>query len=357
MSHLFAPFTLRSLELKNRIVTSPMCQYSSEDGFANDWHLVHLGTRAVGGSALVMSEATAVSPEGRISPYDLGIWKDAHIEQLKRITRFIEQQGTWAGIQLAHAGRKGSHVQPWKGGSQLDASQGGWQSIAPSDVPFSPQETAPLALSGDEIKRLIADFKAAAERALEAGFKVIEIHAAHGYLIHEFLSPLSNRRTDEWGGTFENRISFLLQIVQTIRKEWPQDYPLFVRISATDWVDGGWTVEDSVALAGILKSAGVDLIDCSSGGNVPNAPIPAAPGYQVPFAEAIRRGAGIPTGAVGIIVTAEQAEEIIASGKADLVFLARELLRDPYFPLRAAGQLGHDATWPVQYERAKRPVR
>lgn len=357
MSHLFTPFKIRSLELKNRIVTSPMCQYSSEDGFANDWHLVHLGARAVGGSSLVMSEATAVSPEGRISPYDLGIWKDAHIDGLRRITTFVKQQGAIPGIQLAHAGRKGSHLQPWNGGGQLTAAQGGWQSIAPSDVPFSPHETAPLALSTGEIERLVADFKAAAKRALEAGFKVIEIHAAHGYLIHEFLSPLSNRRTDEWGGTFENRVRFLLQLVQTIRKEWPQDYPLFVRISATDWVDGGWTVEDSIQLAGILKTAGIDLIDCSSGGNVHQAPIPAAPSYQVPFAEAIRRGAGIPTGAVGIIVTAEQAEGIIASGKADLVFLARELLRDPYFPLRAAGQLGHDASWPVQYERAKRPVR
>ena len=357
MPHLFTPLTIKSLELKNRIVTSPMCQYWSDDGFANDWHLVHLGTRAVGGSALVILEATAVSPEGRISPADLGIWKDEHIAPLKRITEFIDQQDSVAGIQLAHAGRKASHLQPWKGGGQLTEAQGGWETVAPSDVPFTKNETAPVALSATEIDKVILDFKAAAKRSLLAGFRVVEIHAAHGYLIHEFLSPLSNRRTDEYGGTFENRIKLLLQVISAVQEEWPQDYPLFVRISATDWVEGGWTLEDSILLAGILKTKGVDLIDCSTGGNVPDAPIPAAPNYQVPFAEAVKKRAGIATGAVGIIVTAQQAEEIITSEKADLVLLARELLRDPYFPLRAAGALGHDIQWPVQYERAKRPVR
>ncbi|MBE7172275.1 MAG: NADH:flavin oxidoreductase/NADH oxidase [Williamsia sp.] len=357
MPHLFTPLKIKSLELKNRLVTSPMCQYSSHDGFANDWHLVHLGARAVGGSALVIAEATAVSPEGRITPYDLGIWKDAHMEQLNKITSFIDQQHSIAGIQLAHAGRKASHQQPWKGGGQLNKEQGGWLTVAPSELAFTSNETAPAALSSAEIEKVILDFKNAAKRALAAGFKVIEIHGAHGYLIHEFLSPLSNRRTDEWGGSFENRTRLLLQIIAAVQEEWPHDYPLFVRISATDWVEGGWTVDDSVALAHKLKEAGVDLIDCSSGGNVPNAPIPAAPNYQVPFAEAVKKGADILTGAVGIIVTAQQAEEIITSEKADVVLLARELLRDPYFPLRAASILGHDTTWPVQYERAKRPAR
>lgn len=354
MANLFSPFTIKSITLKNRIVTSPMCQYSAEDGFANDWHLVHLGTRAVGGSALIITEAAAVSPEGRISPNDLGIWKDEHTDMLKRITAFIELQQSVPGIQLAHAGRKASHQQPWTGGHQLNETQGGWLSFAPSAVPFTESETAPAALSAEGIRKVIADFKAAAKRALQAGFKVIEIHAAHGYLIHEFFSPLSNRRTDEYGGTFENRISVLLQIIAAVKEEWPAEYPLFVRISASDWTEGGWTIDDSVALAGVLKGRGVDLIDCSSGGNVPNAPIPAAPNYQVPFAEAVRNKAGIPTGAVGIIVTAQQAEEIITSGKADLVLLARELLRDPYFPLKAAGALGYDTPWPLQYERAKR---
>ena len=357
MPHLFTPLTIKSLELKNRIVTSPMCQYSSDDGFANDWHLVHLGTRAVGGSALVIAEAAAISPEGRISPYDLGIWKDEHIGMLKRITGFIRQQGAAAGIQLAHAGRKASHAQPWKGGSQLDAAQGGWQTLAPSDLPFVNNEIPPAALSTGEIEYIITGFQAAARRSLQAGFDVIEIHAAHGYLIHEFLSPLSNKRTDTYGGSFENRIRVLMQIIGAVQEVWPPHLPLFVRISATDWVEGGWTIEDSVSLAIKLKAAGVDLIDCSSGGNVPDAPIPAAPNYQVPFAEAVRKNAGIATGAVGIIVTAGQADEIITNGKADLVLLARELLRDPYFPLRAAGTLGYDTLWPVQYERAKRPVR
>ena len=357
MPHLFSPLTIKSLQLKNRIVTSPMCQYSSDDGFANDWHLVHLGSRAVGGSALVIAEATAVSPEGRISPQDLGIWKDEHIDMLKKITLFIRQQGAAAGIQLAHAGRKASHAQPWKGGAQLDTTEGGWQTLAPSDSAFVNNEFPPVAVSTKEIENIIASFQAAAKRALQAGFDVIEIHAAHGYLIHEFLSPLSNKRTDAYGGSFENRIRFLLEIIGAVQEVWPSHLPLFVRISATDWVEGGWALDDSIALAGRLKAAGVDLVDCSSGGNVSDAPIPAAPNYQVPFAEAVRKQAGIATGAVGIIVTAGQAEEIITSEKADLVLLARELLRDPYFPLRAAGTLGYETLWPVQYERAKRPIR
>ncbi len=354
MSHLFSPFRIKSIELKNRIVVSPMCQYSSEDGFANDWHLVHLGSRAVGGAALVITEATAVSPEGRISPFDLGIWKDEHMEMLKKITVFVEQQDAVAGIQLAHAGRKASHAQPWKGGKQLNKNEGGWPTAGPSALAFTAQETAPAALTSEGIEKIKGDFRAAAKRALKAGFKVIEIHGAHGYLIHEFLSPLSNQRDDQYGGSFENRIRLLLEVIAAVQLEWPGDLPLFVRISATDWTEGGWTVEDSVALSKVLKTKGIDLIDSSTGGNVAAAAIPAGPGYQVPFAETIRREAGIPTGAVGIIVSAEQAEEIIASGKADLVLLARELLRDPYFPLRAAGTLGAEIGWPVQYERAKR---
>ena len=354
MTNLFTPFRIKSIEFKNRIVTSPMCQYSSEDGYASDWHLVHLGTRAVGGAALIISEATAVSPEGRISPNDLGIWKDEHIDMLQRITTFIDQQHAVAGIQLAHAGRKASHQQPWTGGQQLDEAGGGWLTVAPSAISFTEHETAPAALSAEGIQKVVTDFKAAAKRSLQAGFKVIEIHAAHGYLIHEFLSPLSNHRTDEYGGTFENRIKMLLEIITAVKEEWPDELPLFVRISASDWMEGGWTIDDSIKLAGILKNLGVDLIDCSSGGNVPNAKIPAGPNYQVPFSEAVRNKAGIPTGAVGIIVTAQQAEEIISTGKADLVLLARELLRDPYFPLKAAITLGYDTVWPVQYERAKR---
>jgi 2,4-dienoyl-CoA reductase-like NADH-dependent reductase (Old Yellow Enzyme family) len=331
-----------------------MCQYSSEDGFINDWHLVHLGSRAVGGSSLIITEATAISPEGRITPYDLGIWKDEHLEGLQRVVRFIEQQQAFAGIQLAHAGRKASHSQPWTGGRQLDENDGGWTTVAPSPLSFTAQETAPDELTAEGIEKVISDFQAAAKRALTAGFKVIELHGAHGYLLHEFLSPLSNHRTDHYGGSFENRVRLLVEVIEAVQKEWPADYPLFVRLSATDWTEGGWTVDDSVALASLLKTTGVDLIDCSTGGNVPNAKIPAGPGYQVPFAETVRQKAGIPTGAVGIIVSPQQADEIIATGQADLVLLARELLRDPYFPLRAAADLGEDYPWPVQYERAKR---
>jgi len=354
MPHLFTPLTIRSITLKNRIVVSPMCQYSSDDGFANDWHLVHLGSRAVGGASLVFTEATAVSPEGRISPHDLGIWKDEHIAQLKKITQFIEGQGSVPGMQLAHAGRKASVTEPWNGDKLVKVTEGGWKTVAPSPVAFSDEKDTPIELSTDAIEKIVADFKAATVRVLEAGFKVIEIHGAHGYLINEFLSPLSNKRTDIYGGPFENRIRFLLEIIEAIRSVWPEDFPLFLRISASDWIEGGWTVEDSVRLAELVKGNGVDLIDCSSGGVIPNVKIPAKPGYQVPFAESVRK-TGILTGAVGIIVTAQQAEDILANGQADLVFMARELLRDPYFPLRAARELGYEEVkWPVQYERAKR---
>lgn len=331
-----------------------MCEYSSEDGFANDWHMVHLGSRAVGGAGLIITEATAVLPEGRITPDDLGIWKDEHIEQLKRITGFIELQGAIAGIQLAHAGRKASRTSPWKGNKLLAPGIDGWKTEAPSDIAFYLQEEPPVALDQQGIDEVVAAFKSGTKRALQAGFRLIEVHAAHGYLINEFMSPLANKRKDKYGGSFDNRIRFLMEIIHATREEWPENLPLIVRISASDWTEGGWTVADSVSLANILKNNGVDLIDCSSGGVIPDASIPAAPGYQVPFSEQVRKEAGIPTGAVGIIVTAAQAEEIISSGKADLVFLARELLRDPYFPLHAAGQLGVDIPWPMQYERAKR---
>lgn len=353
MPNLFSPLSIRGVEFKNRIVVSPMCEYSSIDGFANDWHLVHLGSRAVGGAGLIITEATAVSPEGRISPADLGIWKDEHVTELKRITTFIHQHGAVAGVQLAHAGRKASHVEPWNGGRQIPLLAGGWQAFAPSALAFADGEELPLELDKEGIAEVIADFKAATYRAIKAGFKVIELHAAHGYLFHEFLSPLSNRRTDEYGGLFENRIRLLVEVTGVVRAVWPEEYPLFVRISASDWTEGGWTLEDSVALANILKDKGVDLIDCSSGGNVPKAAIPVGPGYQVGFAEALRKETGILTGAVGLITDPEQADQIIQSGQADIVVMAREFLRDPHFPLRAAHQLGHDVAWPVQYERAK----
>jgi 2,4-dienoyl-CoA reductase-like NADH-dependent reductase (Old Yellow Enzyme family) len=354
MPHLFTPLKIKSLELKNRIVVSPMCEYSSVDGFANNWHLVHLGSRAVGGAALVITEATAVSPEGRITFADLGIWKNEHIAKLKEITQFIEEHGAIAGVQLAHAGRKASHTEPWNGGKQiLPSHKNGWETVSASAVPFSSSEIAPLKLDKAGIDKVIADFKAAAERALAAGFKVIELHGAHGYLIHQFLSPISNQRTDEYGGTFEHRIRLLLEIIAAVNEVWPKEYPLFVRISASDWTEGGWTINDSVALAKILKDKGVDLIDCSSGGNVAGAHIPLKPGYQVEFAEAVKKQTGILTGAVGLITNAQQADEIIQSGRADVVLLARELLRDPHFPLRAAHELGHEIKWPNQYARAQ----
>jgi 2,4-dienoyl-CoA reductase-like NADH-dependent reductase (Old Yellow Enzyme family) len=331
-----------------------MCQYSATDGFANDWHLVHLGSRAVGGAGLVIMEATAVTPEGRISPQDLGLWKDAHIEPLRRITQFIEAQGSVPGIQLAHAGRKSSLSEPWNGDRQLTQEEGGWPTLAPSAVAFAPDRQVPHELDMDGIDRIVMAFADAAKRALQAGFKVLELHGAHGYLINAFLSPLSNKRTDEYGGSFENRMRFMMRIIEEVRAVWPVQYPLFLRISASDWVEGGWTVEDSQRLAPIVKAAGIDLIDCSSGGNSADTKIPAKPGYQVPFAAAVRQ-AGVPTGAVGIIVNAQQAEDILTNGQADLIFMAREFLRDPYFPLHAAMELGYEEMpWPVQYDRAKR---
>lgn len=353
MAKLFEPLQIKSIQLKNRIVVSPMCEYSSVDGFSNDWHLVHLGSRAVGGAGLVITEATAVSPEGRITPDDLGLWKDEHIEGLKRIVSFIESQGSIAGVQLAHAGRKASHASPWKGGNMLTKEQGGWDTVAADTTPFRPTDLPSIALDKAGIEKVKSDFKAAAVRAVQAGFKVIEIHAAHGYLLHEFYSPLSNHRKDEYGGSFENRVRLLVEVVDAIKEAWPETLPLFVRISASDWTEGGWTIEDSVELAKVLKDKNVDLIDCSSGGNVPHAKIAVGPGYQVQFAEAIKRQVDILTGAVGIITKPEQAEEIVSSGKADVVIMAREFLRDPYFPLHAAKALGADIPWPVQYDRAK----
>ena len=353
MALLFSPLQLRSIELKNRIVVSPMCQYSAEDGFANDWHLVHLGSHAVGGAALVFTEATAVSPEGRISPEDLGIWKDEHIEMLKRIVLFIEKQGAVPGMQLAHAGRKASHHSPWKGGKALTTAEGAWQTLAPSPIPFKEEEPTPKEMDKKDIQQLINDFRLAAVRATKAGFRIIELHAAHGYLLNEFMSPLSNRRKDEYGGSFENRIRIVLEVIGAIREVWKEQLPLFVRISSTDWVDGGWTDEDSVKFASAIKGRGVDLIDCSSGGISPLQKIPVAPLYQVPFAEKIKKETGMLTGAVGLITQTKEAEQILNTQQADLIIMARQLLRDPYFPLHAAKELGIDVPWPEQYERAK----
>lgn len=331
-----------------------MCQYSAQDGFANNWHLVHLGSRAVGGAGLVIQEATAVSPEGRISPWDLGIWKDAHINKLQEITSFIKEQGAVPAIQLAHAGRKASCERPWNGGGKIIPADGGWRTVAPSAIPFRDTEAPPDALSKAQIQQVIADFTAAAERALKAGYGIAEIHAAHGYLLHQFLSPLSNHREDEYGGPLENRARLLLEITDAVRDLWPAGNPLFVRISASDWVADGWDIDESVQLSAILKQKGVDLIDVSSGGLVPHAQIPVAPGYQVPFAARIKKETGILTGAVGLITEAGQAEQILAANEADLIIMAREMLRDPYFPLHAAQQLGTAVKWPVQYERAKK---
>jgi 2,4-dienoyl-CoA reductase-like NADH-dependent reductase (Old Yellow Enzyme family) len=353
-STLFSPFKLAGVTFPNRIVVSPMCEYSSKDGFANDWHLVHLGSRAVGGAGLVFTEASAVSPEGRISPQDLGLWKDDHIPGLKRIVDFLHSQGARAGVQLAHAGRKASMSRPWDGDERVkQLNEGGWTEVlAPSAVPFSEKYAQPAALDTAGIKRLVLAFQQAAQRALKAGFDVIEIHSAHGYLLHEFLSPLSNRRTDEYGGSLENRARLLIEVVDAVREVWPLDQPLFVRISATDWAPNGWDLSQSVALAKMLKSRGVDLVDVSSGGLVPGVTIPAGPGYQTPFAEEIRKRAQIPTGTVGMITDAAQAEHILRTGQADMVFVAREVLRDPYWPLHAAQHL-HDSTpWPPQYLRA-----
>jgi 2,4-dienoyl-CoA reductase-like NADH-dependent reductase (Old Yellow Enzyme family) len=354
MSLLFTPISFKSVTLKNRIVVSPMCQYSATDGFANDWHLVHLGSRAIGGAALIIQEATAVTPEGRISYGDLGIWKDEHIAPLQRITKFIADNGAVPGIQLAHAGRKASCEVPWLGGRQIKEGPHHWQTLAPSAIPFYENDEAPHNLSIPEIKEIVLAFQQAARRSLEAGYKLVEIHAAHGYLINQFLSPLSNHRDDSYGGSFENRTHFLLEIIDAVQAVWPGDLPLFVRISASEWVKGGWTIDDSVQLASILKTKQVDLVDCSSGGNSPSAKIAAGPGYQVPFAAAVRQQAGMATGAVGIITNAAQAEAILQAGEADLIFIARESLRDPHFPLHAAKELGDDIVWANQYVRAKR---
>jgi 2,4-dienoyl-CoA reductase-like NADH-dependent reductase (Old Yellow Enzyme family) len=354
MSNLFQPISFRGVTLKNRIVVSPMCQYSSADGLADDWHLVHLGSRAVGGAGLIFVEATAVTAEGRITPGDMGIWDDRHIEPLARIARFIHRMGGIAGIQLAHAGRKASCLVPWQGGGRLKTpEEGGWEVVAPSVIPFREGDPLPRALDSEGIEMIVAEFAAAARRAIQAGFRVIEIHGAHGYLLHSFLSPLSNKRTDSYGGSLENRMRMLLRVATALRQTIPDDVPLFTRISSTDWVEGGWDIDQSVELARALKSAGVDLIDCSSGGLVPGAVVPVAPGYQVPFAAAILAQADIPTGAVGLITEPDQADAIIKSGQADLVFLAREMLREPYWALKAGQALGQEQKWPVQYERAK----
>ena len=346
---LLSPLTIRGVTFRNRIVMAPMCQYSAEDGFADDWHLVHLGSRAVGGVSLVIVEATAVAAEGRITPGDLGIWKDEHVDPLARIARFVQSQGAVPGIQLAHAGRKASCDLAWKGGSRLTPEQGGWPVVAPSPIPFNETDPLPMALDAAGIDEVVTAFEAGTKRALAAGFQVIEIHAAHGYLLHEFLSPISNQRTDEYGGSFENRIRLLLHVVKRLRAAMPDELPLFVRISATDWVDGGWDIEQSVALAKRLKPLGVDLIDVSSGAIVPHARIPVAKGFQVPFARRIRDEADIRTGAVGMITEAQHADEIITGGDANLVFLARELLREPYWALKAQHTLGQEPCWPAPY--------
>ncbi len=352
MSALFSPLRLRDVTLRNRVVVSPMCEYSSADGFADDWHVVHLGSRAVGGAGLVFTEAIAVTPEGRISPQDLGIWKDEHGAELARIARFCARQGAQWGTQLAHAGRKGSTKRPWEGGGAV--TEGAWTPLGPGNEPFDPRYPVPQALDEAGIARIVAAFAAGARRTLEAGGSVLEIHGAHGYLVHEFLSPLVNRRTDRWGGSFENRTRLAREIVRAVRAVWPERLPLFVRLSATDWVEGGWDVEQTIELAAALRDDGVDLIDVSSGGAVPVAAdaIPVGPLYQTPFAERIRREAGIATGTVGMIVEPADAEAIVAGGRADLVLLARELLRDPYWPLFAARALGAEIAWPPQYQRA-----
>jgi len=350
---LFEPITLGPVELRNRIVVSPMCQYSSTDGFATDWHLVHLGSRAVGGAALVIAEATAVTPDGRISPFDLGIWSDEQVPGLARCAHFIVEQGAVAGIQLAHAGRKASTRRPWDGHGQVPPDEGGWIPVAPSPIPFSERDVVPIELSVAEIRGIVDAFAAAARRAAAAGFRVLEIHGAHGYLLHQFLSPLSNKRTDDYGGSFENRTRLTREVVRAVRDASPGDVSVWLRISATDWVPDGWDLEQSVRLAQLVAPLGVDLIDCSTGGLVPKAPIPVRPGYQVEFAARVRADAGVATGAVGLITSPEQANDIIVRGEADIVLLARQLLRDPYWPLHAARALGVSIAWPVQYERAR----
>jgi 2,4-dienoyl-CoA reductase-like NADH-dependent reductase (Old Yellow Enzyme family) len=353
MAHLMEPYTLRGVTVRNRIVVSPMCEYSSFDGFANDWHLVHLGSRAVGGAGLVITEAAAVSAEARITANDLGIYRDDHVAKLREIVTFVHAHGAVAGIQLAHAGRKASCARPWDGGKRVSRENGGWTPVAPSAISFSSEDPPPHALTTDEIARVVRDFVSATERSIAAGFRVIELHGAHGYLMHEFLSPLANHRTDAYGGSFGNRTRLTREITAAVRHAMPDDMPLFVRISATDWAEGGWDVDQSVRLAADLRELGADLIDVSSGGAVEHQQIALSPGYQVPFAERVRAEARVPVGAVGLITKPDQADDIVRSGKADLVFLARELLRDPYWP-----ELGAEGSWPVQYERAavRRPA-
>ncbi|HET9818403.1 MAG TPA: NADH:flavin oxidoreductase/NADH oxidase [Rhodanobacteraceae bacterium] len=349
---LLEPIKLGTLKLRNCIVVSPMCQYSSPGGVPTDWHLVHLGSRAVGGAGLVFTEATSVSPEGRISPDDTGIWNDAQVEAWSPIAKFIRGQGAAAGVQLAHAGRKASTDAPWRGGGPLDAARGGWTPVAPSAVAFDAGYPVPVALDAAGIAKVVADFRAAARRAREAGFEVIELHAAHGYLLHQFLSPLSNRRTDEYGGSLEHRARLLREVIAAVRETWPEPMPLWVRLSATDWAEGGWDIDECVQLARMLRADGVDVVDCSSGGTVPHPKVPVGPGYQVPFAARIRREAGIATSTVGLITEPRQAEEILQRGDADVIEMAREFLRDPYFPRRAAKELGESIRAPEQYERA-----
>ncbi|MDE2278232.1 MAG: NADH:flavin oxidoreductase/NADH oxidase [Xanthomonadaceae bacterium] len=349
---LFEPIQQRSLSLRNRIVVSPMCQYSATDGLPDHWHLVHLGSRAVGGAGAVIAEATAVSAQGRISPGDTGLWNEAQLAAWQPIVAFIAAQGAVPGVQLAHAGRKASAQRPWEGGGSLAAAQGAWTTVAPSAVPFDAGWHVPLALDAAGIRQVLADFRAAAQRALVAGFKLVELHAAHGYLLHQFLSPLSNRREDAYGGSYENRTRLVREVVAAVREVWPEELPLWLRISATDWAEGGWDVGQSVQLSRDMKALGVDLVDVSSGGLVPHVRIPLGPGYQVPFAAQVRHETGMATGAVGLITEAKQAEAIVANGEADVVLIARESLRDPYFPRRAAQELGASLPAPAQYQRA-----
>lgn len=355
MAHLFAPLPIRGLTLPNRIVVSPMCQYSAHDGVPNEWHLVHLGSRAVGGAGLILAEATAVVPEGRISPDDLGLWNETQQAAFARLTAFVRAQGVAAGVQLAHAGRKASTWRPWTGQGAVPEDRGGWVPLAPGATPFAPGFAVPRAMTHADIDAVVTAFGDAARRAGDAGFEVVEVHAAHGYLLHEFLSPLSNTRDDEYGGSFENRIRFLVRVVDRVRAVWPERLPLFVRVSVSDWSEGGWDLAQSIELSRRLAQAGVDLVDCSSGGNVPSASIPLGPGYQTPFAAEIRRQAGVLTGAVGLITSAAQADHIVRSGQADCVLLARAMLRDPYWPLHAAQELGQVVGWPAPYLRAAPP--
>ena len=352
MPSLFDPFVSRGVTLPNRIVVSPMCQYSSDNGFAHDWHLVNVGSRAVGGAGLVFTEAAAVTADGRITPEDLGIYLDAHVEMLGRIVRFVHSQGSLAGSQIAHAGRKGSTQRPWDGNDGVPPEQGGWQPVAPTEAPFNATYPVPRALRTDEIPGIVNAFREAAKRALAADYDVLELHAAHGYLMHEFLSPLSNTRTDQYGGSFENRIRLCLEVVDAVRAVWPERLPLWLRISATDWVPGGWDIDEAVELARRVKTRGIELVDCSSAGLSPLHKVPTKPGFQVPFAERVKREVGIATGAVGLITTAAQAADIVSSGQADCVLLARQMLRDPYFPMHAAQELGVSFPWPAAYLRA-----